>query len=399
MRILFLLTQSLEEPSGLGRYGPLARELVRSGNQVELAALHPAWDSLRDRTISWGGVRVHYVAPMHVRTEGDRRLYYSTPGLLAVCTRATAALASAALKWRGDVVHICKAQPMNGVAGIVGARLRGRRLFLDTDDDESASNRFGSFWQRMIVRWFENRLPTLVHGVTVSTTALRERWLSLGVPKKRICLVPNGFDPERFHVPAVSERQAARARLGLGSRPVVLYVGSLSLASHPVWLLLEAFKRVHDRIEQALLMLVGSGEDYDEIVEGVGSLGLASSVRVVGRVAPDEVSCYYSAADIVVDPAVDDPACRARSPLKIVEAMAMGVAIVTGDVGDRSLTLDGGRRGLLVAPGQAEPLAHGLISLLEDESRRRSLGEAARKASVDLSWSRLVHDFLRVYEP
>ena len=42
MKIAFMLTQSLDSPSGLGRYGPLARELARMGHAVEVFALHYA---------------------------------------------------------------------------------------------------------------------------------------------------------------------------------------------------------------------------------------------------------------------------------------------------------------------------------------------------------------------
>ncbi len=46
MKIHFLLTQDLESPSGLGRYAPMARELVALGHQVRVSALHSAYDEL-----------------------------------------------------------------------------------------------------------------------------------------------------------------------------------------------------------------------------------------------------------------------------------------------------------------------------------------------------------------
>src|SRR5512146_1077258 len=102
MRILFLLTQSLTDPSGLGRYWPLARQMTRLGYQVDIAALHPAWSSLRSRQFVREGVTVRYVAQMHVRQEGNRRLYFRTGPLVAVTAWATAALAHAALTSRAD---------------------------------------------------------------------------------------------------------------------------------------------------------------------------------------------------------------------------------------------------------------------------------------------------------
>ena len=46
MRILFILTQDLDSPSGLGRYRPMAEVLIQSGHQVRILALHPDFQNL-----------------------------------------------------------------------------------------------------------------------------------------------------------------------------------------------------------------------------------------------------------------------------------------------------------------------------------------------------------------
>jgi hypothetical protein len=144
MHILFLLTQDLESPSGLGRYWPVARYLARRGHTIEIAALHPAWHTLARRAYEQDGVRVRYVAQMHNRREGSRRSYFGPLELLWVTAWATMALAWAAWLSRAEIIHIGKAQPMNGLAGWLVARLKRRRLYLDCDDYEAVSNRFGA---------------------------------------------------------------------------------------------------------------------------------------------------------------------------------------------------------------------------------------------------------------
>lgn len=397
LRILFLLTQSLTDPSGLGRYWPLARQMTKLGYQVEIAALHPAWNTLCQRDFVRDGVRVSYVAQMHVRQEGNRRLYFNTPQLFFVTALATFALARAALHSRADVIHIAKAQPMNGFAGWLGARLRRRRLYLDCDDDEAASNRFGSEWQRSVVKWWEDRLPQAACGVTVNTSYLRDRCLRLGVPASQICLVPNGFDPDRFRPPASHEIESVRARWSLTGRQVVLYLGSLNFANHPILLLLDAFEQVHRRIPSALLLLVGGGEGYDRVAQEIETRGLRDAAVMAGRMEPSAVASIYAASHLVVDPVFDDDAARARSPLKIVESLAMGVPVVTGDVGDRAAMLDNGRAGILVKPGSADALAEGIISVMSDRARYDWMAERARVVSEQFRWDRLVHEFVKVY--
>ena len=134
MRILYLLTQSLDYPSGVGRYWPLAREMARLGHEVEVAVLHPAFGAVRERISFQDGVHVRHTGPMHVRQVGDERLYYGPLGLGWAVARGTVGLLLPALLARADVIHVCKPHPMNGLAGLAGRWFRGRKLFVDCDD-------------------------------------------------------------------------------------------------------------------------------------------------------------------------------------------------------------------------------------------------------------------------
>ena len=398
IHILFLLTQDLDSPSGLGRYWPVARYLARRGHTVEIAALHPAWDTLARRDYEQDGVQIHYVAQMHVRRAGSRRTYFSPAALLWVTAWAALALARAAWRSRAEYIHIGKAQPMNGLAGWLAARLpRRRRLYLDCDDYEAESNHFGGGWQRRIVRWWEDRLPLVVRGVTVNTTFLRDRCRGLGVPAERLRLVPNGYDPDRFPPPSAAQVAAVRHGWHVTDQPVILYLGSLSLSNHPVLLLLEAFALVLAQRPDARLCLVGGGEDYDRVAQAIGQRGLNASVRLTGPVPADQVPAVYAASQVVVDPVEDDDTARARSPLKVVEALACGVSVVTGDVGDRAATLAGGVVGRLVRPGSAAALADGLLSVLAETSGLARRAELARQAGAAYRWDRLVSEFESIY--
>jgi hypothetical protein len=70
VRILFLLTQDLDSPSGQGRYLPLAQGLARLGHAVHIAALHADFASLTTTSAEEGGVQVEYVAPIVQMAKG-----------------------------------------------------------------------------------------------------------------------------------------------------------------------------------------------------------------------------------------------------------------------------------------------------------------------------------------
>lgn len=56
-KILFLLTQDLASPSGLGRYFPIAKYLVEQGYQAEIGALHSDYENLSVRDVVVEGVK------------------------------------------------------------------------------------------------------------------------------------------------------------------------------------------------------------------------------------------------------------------------------------------------------------------------------------------------------
>ena len=397
MRIAFLLTQSLDSPSGLGRYWPISKELVRIGHQVTILALHPNFEALGRRSFTEAGVEVHYVGQMHVRKVGSQKLYFRPAQLIGVATAATLRLARAALRTPADIYHLGKAHPMNGLAAMMASTLRRRPLYLDCDDYEAGSNRFSKRWQQRGVAFFEDNLPKAAAGITVNTHFTQNRLQALGYPPEDIVYVPNGVDRERFRHLDEASSTALKRELGLEGRQVILYVGSLSLASHAVDLLLEAFAILYPAAPGAALLLVGGGEDLERLQRQAESLGIRPAVHFAGRIPPDQVPLYYHFADVSVDPVHDDPAARGRSPLKIVESLVAGPPAVTADVGDRAEMLAGGG-GLLVEPGDPEALAEALRAILEDASLRDQLSAAAWDGREAHFWDQLVHDFIRVYD-
>jgi glycosyltransferase involved in cell wall biosynthesis len=395
MRIAFLCTSSLGYPSPRGRWLPLAAELAHSGYRPHLLLLHHAFDRLpaAARTRAYGDVTTQYVGQMHVYGELGRRHYYGPAQLLRVALLGALSLARAAIDARAEAIHVCKPQPINGLAGVIAARARGCPLFVDCDDYEAGGNRTGSHWQRRALQAWEDGLPPRAAAVTVNTRFLVQRARILGVPEDRIAYVPNGVPPARLALPPERDIQGLRAGLGLGNAPVVLYLGTLSQTTHNVALLLEAFAVVVRYRPNVRLLLVGEGEDREALQARAGELGITAQARFTGPVT--RTSTFLGLATCTVDPVADDPVARARSPLKIVESLASGVPVVTGDVGDRREML--GNAGLVVAPGSADALADGLLALLADPAQRTVMAAAARERAEHYRWDRIAPRWAQVY--
>jgi glycosyltransferase involved in cell wall biosynthesis len=397
MRLTFLCTSDLDYPSPRGRWLPLAHELAARGHQPRLLMTHHAYDRLpaAARRQTAGRVVVYYAGQMHVYGPVGRRRYYGPAALLRVSLLGALRLAAAAARLGADAIHVCKPQPINGLAGVIAARALGVPLYVDCDDYEAGNNRFGGGWQRRLVQLWEDNLPRRAAGVTVNTRFLHRRCRALGVPAGRIAYVPNGIAPERIAAPDPRKVAGLRAALGLADAPVVLYVGTLSQTSHNVGLLLDAFALVVRHAPAARLLLVGEGEDRGVLEERAWELGIGPRALFAGPAPYDAVPAYLGLAACSVDPVADDAVARARSPLKIVESLAVGTPVVTGDVGDRAEVLDAA--GVVVAPGGAPALADGIVALLEDQGLRSRLAAQAQMRAARYGWDRLAGEWEKVY--
>lgn len=338
---------------------------------------------------------VVYVGQMHVRKAGPRKLYYGPGRLLAISLISAIRLAVAVWQSDADVIQLCKPQPISALAARLGRR--GRPIFCDCDDYEAATNRFSGEWQRHIVRYFEDGVISYARGLTVNTRFTLNRYIALGYPSQRIIYVPNGVERRRFEAPFDLASLRRRWALDAGT-PVIAYVGTMSTLSHGVDLLLEAFALIARRRSNARLLLVGGGEDFDNLVAMADKLGVARQTIFAGRQPPEEIPAILSLATVSVDPVCNDVIAAARSPLKVVESLAVGTPVVTGDVGDRREMLADGAAGILVKPGDSSALAEGLLAVLDDPTRRTQMVSAATDQRQRWYWDNLVQDFVRVYE-
>ena len=394
MKILLLLTQSLDSPGGGGRFFPIAKALAYHGHQVTVVALHHDFVNCKQRSFRLDGVDVHYVAQMHVHKSNNTKTYYSTPKLLWLVLLATWWLTWHALKHRADVIHVCKAQPMNLVASYAAHLLKRTPVFVDSDDLEAVNNHFSSRWQQKVVAAFENWPISFVSGITTHTSFLRNHYIQLGYPEGQIQLVALGVDRQSFMVE--SNTMQLKQKLDIpNDAKVIVYVGSMSLTNHPIDMLLQSFMTVVEAVPDAFLLLVGSGENFDELQQLASQLGLADQTLFVGRIPREDVVHYYRLGLVSVDPRRDTLLAESSLSLKIVESLASGVPVVSTDIGDREqLVADAG---IVVPPDDSAELANALITFLQDDQLRAAYTEAAQRTSESHYWDQRILDFVKVY--
>jgi len=390
--LVMILSQDLNSPSGLGRYFPLAKYLVRQNYRVTIFALHSNFEAEKKPDFWEQGVHVRYVSQMHVRKVDNKTKYFSAIDLIKTSFKATNALKKEAMKESPDLVFVGKPHPMNGIAGFQVARKKSVPLIVDCDDYEAESNRTGFPLQKAILKFFENSLPKKADLVTTNTHFNKVRMQKLGINEGKIFYLPNGVDAERFQPVSNEVLRILRQSLGLGDNKVVAYLGSLNLANHPVDLLIRSFAIISQKHENVRLLIVGGGGDMERLQNQVRDLKIEESVVFTGRVEPNEINAYYQLADISVDPVNDTLADRGRCPLKIFESWQMGIPVITADVGDRKLLAGEPPALVLVKPGSPDALAEELERLINNPSRLLQLQTIAKARAEAFDWAKITSD-------
>lgn len=397
MRIVFLLSQSLDSPSGRGRYFQFARGLAARGHQVHVVALHHDLQAVAARHIVQDGVEIHYVAQMHVRKVNDTTLYYGRLQLVWLVLIAALRLAMTAICLHPEIVHVGKPHPQNSIAGLVASRWCRARLLVDCDDLEATSNYVTSPLQVAILQWFEYVVPQLADGVTTHSSFIYQRLLTSGISLRKVARVPSAVDTSLFMQSDTESAMQWRRAMQLDHGRVVLYTGTLSLANHPVDLLLRAFSIVAPTSASTVLVIVGGGKDLAQLKQLAMELGITTQCRFTGRIPYALMPQFYTIADCTVDPVEADDTARARWPLKIIESLACGTPVVTGDVGDRREMLADGRVGVLVTPGDASALAEGMSTMLARVAKTPTMVATCRQATARYALEVVTDQLLAFY--
>ena len=185
--------------------------------------------------------------------------------------------------------------------------------------------------------------------------------------------------------------QEMRAKYGLASRFVVGWVGVLRR-----WHGLEVLLRAA-RESDASVLVVGDGPDRPEIERMVDSLDLGDRVRITGRIPHHEVPEHIAAFDVAV--AADDRTGFA-SPMKVVEYMAMGRAVVVPRLTNFLDLVRDGVSGVVFEPGDSSDLARRLVALRGAPDLRRQLGRTARQeVESRLNWKENARKVLSALKP
>jgi glycosyltransferase involved in cell wall biosynthesis len=370
MRILSV-SALLDPVSGGGtaeRTLQLARAMSRAGIEVELLATSAG---LAGKTApDAGAAKLHLLA-----CRSERFLY---PRVAAAELQRLVA--------GSDVVHLCNHWTVLNLMVARAARAVGKPWAVCP---AGALPLFGrSRWLKRAYNALGGRNLVADAAAWVAITQ-RETgdFRDYGVDPARVDVVPNGIDPAEY---AGADGAAFRARFGLGTRRIVLFVGRLNTIKGPD-LLLRAFRREAEALADCTLVFVGPDGGMRAALEAEARLLGPDRVLFSGWLGGADKLGAYAAADLVVIPSRQE-----AMSLVALEAGALGKPVLMTDrCGfDEAVTCGGAR----AVPPESDALARALVKMMAS-GHLGSMGAALRtQVLAQYTWQAAVARYRAIFE-
>ena len=205
---------------------------------------------------------------------------------------------------------------------------------------------------------------------TVTCTEFNRQTLAAVADGAPVHRMYHGVDHALFH---------PRQRIAASAVPLILSVGRLR-EKKGLDTLIDACAALRDRGQAFVCEIVGYGEEHAALQARIVGLGLADRVCLLGKLPREQVMARYARAAVYVQPSrIAADGDRDGIPNVLLEAMAMGVPVVSTRVSGIPELVCHRQNGLLVAPDEPRELADAIAELLAQPTLCAELGREARQ--------------------
>ncbi len=233
-----------------------------------------------------------------------------------------------------------------------------------------------------LMRARETEMALRADRVIVLSNIQKQDLISRGIPEDKIIIVPNSVDEKLLRIP----RKPVKARRALGIPEDGFWVGSVTsvVDYEGLPILVDAVAKMVESGLNARCAIVGDGVALPEVRDQIQRLKLQDRILTPGRVPREEALLWYQALDTFVIPRLDTEVTRTVTPIKGLEAQALGVPVVISDLPP---LVESSSQGSPVVPATSvSDLANTLQQLAMDKKRLASLEGAARAFAQSRSW-------------
>ena len=222
--------------------------------------------------------------------------------------------------------------------------------------------------------------------IAVSKAIKNELVNFIGLSEEKIVPIHNGVDISSF-----TEFQKIKKT----NEQAILSVGRFSWSKGHIFLI-DAMPAVLSEYPNAKLWLVGEflpTRARVPLQQHIKKLGIEKSVFFTGKVSTQRLNYLYHEAEVYVQPSLYEP-----FGITVLEAMSMRKPVIATNVGGIPEIIKNDREGLIVEPRNSLQLAEAISQMLSDPSRRRTIGNNARKrVEEEFTWEKNASKTLELY--
>jgi len=184
-------------------------------------------------------------------------------------------------------------------------------------------------------------------------------------------LIPNSINIKRY---IFRERNFLK--------PKLLYVRAFAKIYNPI-MAIRVFKKVIDKYPNAELCMVGPDRDgtLTSVLEEIRLNKLESKIKITGVLPKEEWHELSKNYDIFINTTKVD-----NTPVSLIETMALGIPIVTTDVGGIPYLMENGIDSVLVKSNNSEDMSNAIFSLLEDSKKANLFSKKGREKAEQMDW-------------
>ena len=178
-------------------------------------------------------------------------------------------------------------------------------------------------------------------------------------------------------------------------KPKLFWVRSFDVTYNPI-LAVEILKLLKEKYSDAELCMVGPDKDgsLQRVKDKAKEYGLTDSLKLTGKLSKDEWLKLSENYDIFINTTDFD-----NHPVSVIEAMAVGLPVVSTNVGGIPFLIRDGEDGLLVPPNDASKFIEQIEKLLTENDSVKELTNNARKKVEEFDWEILKQKWFDLLDP
>jgi len=199
-----------------------------------------------------------------------------------------------------------------------------------------------------------------------------------------------GVELDKFKAVDADEKARLRAEYGYdGDTFIMIYPADLSVRKNQP-MLFDALQKIAKKNKNVKLLLPGQPIRLEEYKRMVSERGIADNVEFLGY--RRDINNLVGLSDLSVASSFQE-----GLPINIIEAMAMGNAIVATDVRGNNDAVEDGVNGYLVPVGDSDLMAEKILELMNDREKLRTFGENGLDMVKDFSTENVNREMLTIY--